>query len=113
MNRDERFLDGIEALGLHVEPSLDTTAAAEYVVLSYTSEGTLYGDDSPCLEMRNWQMVYVAPVGYDRTDIRNKLRWLVYDTYEVWPSEDDVSDANGQRFLYDFSTFGGFDDGKI
>lgn len=113
MTVDEHFLDEIEELGLHVEPSLDTTASSEYVVLSYTSAGTLHGDDKPCLEVRNWQMVYVAPVGYDRTEIRNKLRGLVLDIYEVWPTEEDVSDLNGQRFLYEFSTFGGFDDGKI
>ena len=113
MTENERFLDAIEALGLHVEPSLDTSAADEYVVLFYTSEGVLHGDDKPCLEMRKWQMVYVAPAGYDRTEIRNKLRSLVMETYEVWPTEEDVSDTNGQRFLYDFDTFGSFDDGEI
>ena len=111
MTIDERFLDKIEKLGLHVEPSMDTTAAAEYVVISYTSEGTLFGDDAPCLEKRNYQMVYVAPIGYDRTDIRNNLRCLVLELYNDWPREEDVSDANGQRFLYEFSTFGGFEDG--
>lgn len=112
MTRDATFLDRIEGLGLHVEPSLDTSASGEYVVVMYNSDGTLYGDDRPCLEMRNWQVVYVAPVGYDRTDIRSRLRWLILDIYGVWPSEEDVSDANGQRFLYDFLTFGGIDDGS-
>lgn len=111
MTRDERFLEGVEALGLHVEPSLDTSALEEYVVVTYSCDGTLYGDDAPILETRNWLIVYVAPVGYDRTDIRNQLRWLIFDTYGAWPGEENVSDANGQRFLYEFNTFGGVDDG--
>lgn len=112
MSRDEKFLNGIETMALHVELSLDTSAFSEYVVVMYNSDGTLHGDDRPCLEMRNWQVVYVAPVGYDRTDIRSRLRWLILDLYGVWPSEEDVSDANGQRFLYEFSTFGGIEDGS-
>lgn len=111
MSHETRFIEGIEALGLHVEPGLDTSAGTEYVVLLYDSEGTLYGDDCPCLEMRNWQMIYVAPVGYNRIDVREKLRWLVYEIFDIWPPEENVSDVNGQRFLYEFSSFGGFDDG--
>lgn len=111
MTRDERFLEKIEDLGLHVEPSLDTSALSEYVVVFYNSEGTLFGDDAPCLEARYWQVIYVAPVAYDRTEIREKLRRLIYEIYEVWPREEDVTDVNGQRFLYEFSTIGGFEDG--
>lgn len=111
MSRDERFLEGVEALGLHVEPDLDTSTLEEYVVVSYSCDGTLYGDDAPILETRNWQVVYAAPLGYDRTDIRNRLRWLIFEVYGAWPGEENVSDANGQRFLYEFATFGGVGNG--
>lgn len=111
MTQDERFLKGIENLGLHVEPSLDTSALDEYVVVSYNSDGTLFGDDAPCLERRNWQMVYAAPIACNCTDIRSRLRRIVYEIYDVWPSEEDVSDAKSQRFLYEFTSFGGIEDG--
>lgn len=111
MNYEEQFELGFTELGLHIEPGLDTTAGTEYVAYGYGSEGTLYGDDAPCLDYRRWSVVYVAPVGYDRRDLRTKIREMIQRITGVWPSEEDITDAAGQRYIYDFETFGGIDNG--
>lgn len=112
MTREEKLLDGIEALGLHVEPNLDTSAGEEYVVLFYNSDGTLHGDDAPCLEFRDWEMVYVCPVASNRLSVREALRRLIYEIFDVWPPEDNASDQNGQRYVYDFQSYGGLECGN-
>lgn len=111
MTREEKLLQGIENLGLHVEPNLDTSAGDEYVVLFYNSEGTLFGDDAPCLEVRDWEMLYVCPISSNRQDVRIALRNLVYEIFDVWPTEDNASDVNGQRYVYNFKSFEGFANG--
>lgn len=111
MTYEEQLVSGFAALGLSIEPGLDTSAETEYVVYGYDSEGTLYGDDGPCLEYRRWTIVYVAPISYDRREERMKIRELIQSITGVWPSEEDATDGNGQRYIYEFETFGGIDDG--
>ena len=98
-------------LGLTFEPGLDTTVSGEYLAYYYDSDGTLFGDDGPCLEHRNWAVVYVAPIAHDRREMRQLIRRTIQDVTGVWPSEDDATDGNGQRFIYEFETFGGIGDG--
>ena len=111
MTYDERLCQGIESLGLHIEPGLDTSAEGEYAAYSYARNGTLWGDDAPCLEQRFWTVVYVAPVGYDRMEIRTRIMQTILGIFGAWPREEDYSDINGQRWVYEFSTIGGLDDG--
>ena len=111
MTKDERLLEGIEELGVPVAPGLDTSALTEYAVVSYTSNGALYGDDAPCLDFRVYELVYVAPISENRTAVRDQLRSLIMGIYGDWPSEENLSDASGQRYLYSFSSYGGVDDG--
>lgn len=113
MTREERLIQSIENLGLHVEPNLDTSAGDEYVVLFYNSDGTLFGDDAPCLELRDWEMVYVCPLASNRQSVRMALRNLIYDIFDVWPTEDNASDINGQRYVYDFKSFEGLAYGEV
>lgn len=103
--------NALTGLGLHVEPSMDTSAQDEYVVYAYDSEGTLYGDDVPCLDYRRWDLIYRAPVGANRLQMRKNIRYAILDIFGVWPSEDDASDATGQKYLYSFETIGGVVDG--
>lgn len=108
---EEQLYAAMTALGLHVEPNLDTSTNEEYLVYGYDSEGTLYGDDAPCLDHRRWDLVYRAPIGTNRLEMRKKIRHTILDLFDVWPSEEDVSDASGQRYLYTFETIGGVVDG--
>lgn len=112
MNYDEKLCRAVEALGLRIEPGLDTSAEGEYLVYSYTRNGTLYGDDAPCLEQRQWTVVYVAPLTQDRLDIRMQIMQAIFSVFEAWPSEDDYADEYGQRWVYSFGTIGGLDDGS-
>lgn len=111
MNIEDRLEKEFWLLGLTFQPGLDTTAAAEYLAYYYDSDGTLFGDDAPCLEHRNWTIVYFAPLAHDRREMRQMIRRIIQDVTGVWPSEDDATDANGQRFVYEFETFGGICDG--
>lgn len=108
---EEELYAALTALGLHVEPSLDTSAGSEYIVYSYDSSGSLYGDDTPCIDYRRWDVVYVAPIGQDRRQLRNQIRETILKLFGVWATEEDVSDAAGQRYLYTFETIGGVVDG--
>lgn len=111
MSYEDQLEEEFTALGLHIEPGLDTSAETEYVTYGYDSEGSLYGDDEPCLDFRRWTIVYVAPVSYDRREMRRRIRELIQKVTGVWPSEDDATDGNGQRFIYEFETFGGISNG--
>lgn len=111
MTYEDLFVQGFDTLGLHIEPGLDTSAETEYVAYGFDSEGMLYGDDTPCLDFRRWSVVYVAPVGYDRRDQRMKIRKMILGITGVWPSEEDATDGAGQRFIYEFETFGGIGNG--
>ena len=93
--------------GLSFQPGLDTTVSEEYLAYYYNSDGTLFGDDGPCLEHRNWTIIYVAPLAHDRRKMRQQIRAIIQAVTGVWPSEDDATDAAGQRFVYEFETFGG------
>lgn len=107
MTYDAKLKEALEALGLHVEAGLDTSAGSEYCVYGYDSSGTLFGDDGPCLEYRRWTVVYVAPVGQNRLAMRQNIRRAIFEVFGVWPSEEPAPDAYGQRYLYDFETVGG------
>lgn len=111
MTFDERLCRGFEELGLPIEPGLDTSTEAEYVAYSYARSGTLWGDDGPCLEQRRWSVVYAAPAACDRLETRQKIMQMIFSIFSVWPREDDVTDAAGQRWLYEFGTVGGIDVG--
>lgn len=111
MTYEDRFAEAFCAMGLPIQPGLDTTADPEYVIYGYDSDGTLYGDDGPCLEYRRWTVVYVAPVAYDRREQRRNIRDLIRRITGVWPGEEDATDGNGQRYIYEFETFGGISDG--
>ena len=108
----ERKLElAFEELGLSLQPGLDTTASGEYMAYYYDSDGVLYGDDGPCLDHRTWTIVYAAPLAHDRREVRQAIRKAIQDITGIWPSEDDATDVNGQRFIYEFETVGGIDDG--
>lgn len=99
-------------LGLSFQPGLDTTVSGEYLAYYYNSDGTLFGDDGPCLEHRNWTIIYVAPLAHDRREMRQKIRAIIQAVTGVWPSEEDATDASGQRYAYEFETFGGVGNGS-
>lgn len=112
MSYEDRFVEAFGSLGLSIQPGLDTTAEPEYIVYGFDSAGTLFGDDGPCLEYRKWSIVYVAPVACDRREMRRCIRSLIQDITGVWPSEDDATDGSGQRYIYEFETVGGIEDGQ-
>lgn len=112
MTYEAQLCSAISSLGLNVEPSLDTSAKDEYLAYFYNSEGTMFGDDGPCLDYRRWTLVYVAPLSVNRISVRRSIRDAVLSVFGVWPSEEDVSDASGQRYIYSFETIGGIDDGE-
>lgn len=112
MTYDDKLCLAVEKLGLHIEPGIDTSAEGEYVVYSYTRNGTLWGDDAPCLDQRRWTVVYVAPLGYDRRKERLAIMQAIFSIFSAWPDEDDYTDENGQRWVYEFDTIGGLDDGN-
>lgn len=111
MSYESLLCDKIAALDLQIEPELDTSASTEYVAYFYTSEGTLFGDDAPCLDHRSWTVVYVAPLGQNKIPTRMGIRQAIFDLFGAWPEEENASDANGQRWVYNFTTIGGIDDG--
>lgn len=113
MSIEERLEQAFMLHGLPFQPDLDTTAEAEYLAYYYDSDGTLYGDDGPCLEHRNWTIVYAAPLTYDRREMRQAIRNTILAVTGVWPSEENISDGNGQRYVYEFETFGGIVDGTV
>lgn len=104
---EELLVQGVEALGLPISPGLDVTVAGEYTVYDYRSSGALFGDDAPCLDQRQWTLVYVAPPATDRTETRTAIRRIIFQIFGEWPSEDPSSDANGQRYIYSFESIGG------
>lgn len=106
MTPDEKLRQAIEALGLHIEPGLDTSAKPEYCAFTYDSSGTLYGDDGPCLDYRRWTLCYVAPVAQNRLAMRQRIRKAIQSVFGVWPSEEDETGNSGQRYLYYFETIG-------
>jgi hypothetical protein len=112
MTQEAVLKEVIEKLGIHVEPNLDTAVADEYAAYFYRSEGTLWGDDRPCLDCRHWTLVYVAPVGHNRIPKRLGIRQEIMDRFGAWPEEEDASDVNGQRYIYTFDTIGGFENGS-
>ena len=111
MTYDERLCRAVEELGLPIEPGLDTSLEAEYAVYSYSRSGTLWGDDAPCLEQRNWNVWYGAPASCDRLEMRMKIMQMIFSIFGVWPREEDYTDENGQRWLYEFGAVGGIDVG--
>lgn len=112
MTLDDKLVSGIAGLGIRIEPNLDTSTEPEYLVYSYTSQGTMFGDDAPCLDYRRWTLAYIAPIGTNRIAIRRSIRETIQELFGVWPSEEDCSDVSGQRYVYDFETIGGLDDGS-
>lgn len=112
MSYDAQLCQTIKSLGLRIEPNLDTSTHSEYLVYGYTSEGALFGDDVPCIDHRRWELVYVVPVSVNRISVRRSIREAILKIFGVWPSEEDVSDASGQRYLFCFETIGGIDDGE-
>lgn len=112
MTQEALLKAAIEKLGIHVEPNLDTAAGTEYAAYYYNSAGTLWGDDSPCLDYRRWTLVYVVPVGHNRITKRLGIRQAIMDLFDAWPEEEDASDVNGQRYIYTFDTIGGINNGS-
>jgi hypothetical protein len=112
MTYDEKLCNAVEKLGLHIEPGIDTSAQGEYVVYSYGRNGALWGDDAPCIDHRQWLVIYVAPLGADRVEKRLTLMQAIASACGVWPEEDDFSDINGQRWTYQFDTIGGIANGS-
>lgn len=106
MTQDEELHQGLAALGLPVSPGMDTTAEGEYVVYGYVRSGSLWGDDGPCMEHRIWSVIYCAPTGYNRMDVREQICNLIFDIFGAWPSEEPEETAAGQRFCYEFETIG-------
>lgn len=113
MTPDATIKQGLEGLGIPVEPIINTTVDHEYIAYFYESEGTLYGDDAPCLDYRRWTVVYCAPIGYNRIATRQRIRQTIKDLFGAWPAEDNATDVNGQRWIYEFDTIGGIADGEI
>lgn len=111
MNIEDILAKQFAALGLSFQPGLDTTAEGEYMAYYFDSDGTLFGDDGPCLDHRNWTIIFVAPLAQDRRETRQAIRRIIQSVTGAWPSEDDATDGSGQRFVYEFETFGGIDDG--
>lgn len=111
MTYDEKLCKAVEALGLHIEPGLDTSAEGEYVVYAYTLNGTLWGDDAPCVEHCRWVVTYVAPLTCDRRDLRLRLMQAIYNTFDAWPEESGFADISGQQWMYEFDTIGVLDIG--
>lgn len=107
MSPMESFMDAVEAMGLHIEPTIDTSAEGEYVVIYGDRTAALFGDDGPAIEAVNWDVYYVAPIGYNRIGVRNAIRQAIFNAFNAWPRDEDVSDQNGQRYWYQFSTIGG------
>lgn len=107
MSDDERLCKGLEKLGPPVAPGLDTTADDEYFVYGYERSGTLWGDDAPSLEQRMWTVVYVAPNGANRLEMRKAISNLIFNLFGSWPTEEPENTASGQRFFYEFETVGG------
>lgn len=106
-------MEGIEALGLHVEPNLDTSGREEYVVLFCNRDGSFFGDDAPVFDALDWTVAYVCPIDCNRRETRNALRRLIFELFEIWPKEDNVTDADGQRYLYSFKSIEGIDYGTV
>lgn len=113
MTMEERLENAFWKLDLQIQPGLDTTALDEYVTYFYSSGGILHGDDAPCLEHRQWSVVYVAPLSCDRRRMRAQIRTAIQTVTGIWPREDDDTDVHGQRFVYEFETFGGIADGEV
>lgn len=111
MTKEEQLCQRIEALKIPIEPLMDTSAGGEYVVYTCDRTPALWGDDSPCIEQQSWKVVYVAPLTCDRRATRQSLLQTIFSIFGAWPTEDDYSDENGQRWVYEFETIGGIDDG--
>lgn len=113
MTYDAKLKKQLDALGLPVEPIMDTSVDHEYISYGYDRNGTLFGDDRPVLEYRRWTVIYSAPNGYNRLGMRQKIMLAIFGLFGVMPREDDASDANGQRWLYEFDTAGDFEYGEV
>ncbi len=108
MRLEDRLAAGLEALGLSVEPGLNTEADQEYVCYSFDTKEAMAGDDQICMEYRQWDVIYVAPLAVDRRTIREQIRDLIQQLFGIRPSEEDLTDNQyGQQYLYEFDTCGG------
>ena len=112
MTKEELLCQQIEALCLPIEPLVDTSADREYVVYTCDRSAALWGDDEPCIEQQNWKVIYVAPLTCDRRAVRQSVMQAIFSVFGAWPTEDDYSDENGQRWVYEFETIGGIEDGQ-
>ena len=102
---EDRLAEAFEALGIPLQPGLDTTAEGTYAVYAYDTNSALHGDDTACLEDRAWSLVFVAPLGVDQRAVREQIRGTIRDLFGVLPSEEDVTGgAGGQQYLYEFET---------
>lgn len=110
---EEQFIVAVEALGLRIEPSVDTSAAGEYAVILRSRSGGMYGDDAPVFDVLAYDLYYVAPLSFNRTAICDQLRMLVFEHFGVHPREEDLSDATGQIYHYTFSAIGGISHGAL
>lgn len=113
MTYDAQLKQRLEELGVPVEPIIDTSVDREYIAYFYERKGTLFGDDEPVLEHRRWTVVYCAPNSCNRMSMRQNIIQTIFELFGSWPSEDNASDANGQRWLYEFDTAGGIDYGEV
>lgn len=113
MTLEDQLVERFALLGLMLQPGLDTTADGTYLVYRYDRDGALYGDDGPCLEHRQWVIVFVCPAAEDHRDDRAMIRQTVKDLFGILPPEDDATDGRQQKYIYTFETFGGMQDGSV
>ena len=103
--KEDQLVEAFAAIGLTLQPGLDTTSEGRYAVYAYDTEGSLYGDDCIGIEYRSWVVVFVAPLAVDERSTRQQIRQIIEELFGVRPSEEDATgDTGGQKFLYAFET---------
>ena len=110
---EDHLVEQFAQLGLQLQPGLDTTADGTYLVYRYDSDGALFGDDGPCLDHRQWVIIFVCPAAEDHREDRAIIRQTIQKLFGVLPSEDDATDGSKQKYIYNFETFGGILGGSI
>lgn len=86
------------------EGSLDERLS-RYFVFNYETLPCSFGDDDAPYERYLIQLHYFCPRGENTVKLRKKIKRSLVEAGFTFPSETNVSDSDGQHYVFEFETF--------